>query len=546
MNKFSILLKINLINSLGLNNVKHGKKNGAKSTFVGAAFVIGIFLVAAMVVFYSSSMAFILKQFGMLDLLLAGSMIAGSLLVFFTSVYKAQGILFGGRDFEILGSLPVKTSVIISSKLIELLIFNYLFLALIIIPTSIIYFINSNVGPVFFLFMIAAFIFIPIIPIVAASILAFILSFAASKTKHKNAILTLLSIALVIVILAFSFKANDIINYAAANSTSIGEMLNKIYPPAYYYSNALSNLSIVSLIKLIIWSLIPFIIFTVVFAKGYKNINSKIREKYKKSDYRIIKLETSSMVIALFKKELKRYFSSPVYVMNTSLGLILAAIAAIVCIFDGKEELINSLAASNGFDIAVIEQYINEFFQFVPIIILLFCVGLSCTTGASISIEGKNFWILKSLPVRTIDILKSKIGVNLALSIPTIILCTILFWIGFDLTPINVLLTFLIPALLAVFVAVSGVIINLYFPKLDWSNEVQVVKQSLSSMISIFLGVVLVAIIMGLCYISIRFLKITNIYIYLAGMTVLFLTLDIISIVILKKKAVKLFERLSC
>ena len=106
--------------------------------------------------------------------------------------------------------------------------------------------------------------------------------------------------------------------------------------------------------------------------------------------------------------------------------------------------------------------------------------------------------------------------------------------------------TLLIPTLLAVLVAVSGVIINLYFPKMEWKNETQVVKQSLSSMVSMFMGVILVAIVIGICYLSIKYLHITNIYVYLAGITVLLAILDVVSVIILKTKGENLFNKLGC
>ena len=81
---------------------------------------------------------------------------------------------------------------------------------------------------------------------------------------------------------------------------------------------------------------------------------------------------------------------------------------------------------------------------------------------------------------------------------------------------------------------------------MDWKNETQVVKQSLSSMISMFMGVILVALVIGACYLSNKYLHITNIYVYLGGITVLLGVLDVASIIILKTKGEKLFNKLSC
>lgn len=487
-----------------------------------------------------------LNQFGMLDLILISSVIMSVLFVLFTSIYKAQGVLFGSKDFENLMSLPIKPSVVLTSKMLELLLLNYLFTALVLIPTSIVYFRNASVSPLFFLFMLISILFVPLLPVVVASICAFGLSYISSKTKHKNIILTVLSIIFLVGFMAASFKMNDIMNYVIANSSSIASAMTKVFPPAYYYADALANLSVSSLGMLIIWSVVPFIIFVAIFARSFKSINLRLGETFKKSNYKMTSLKTSSPTVALFKKELRRYLSSSIYVMNTSVGMLLVLMAAVAAAFVGAEGFIKIMMQSGDADITMAINAMKDMLQFMPLMLICFGVGISCTTGSSISLEGKNLWILKSSPVKAFDIFKGKIAVNLALTIPSIILCTILFWIGFDLTFVNTMWTLLIPTLLAVLVAVSGVIINLYFPKMEWKNETQVVKQSLSSMVSMFMGVILVAIVIGICYLSIKYLHITNIYVYLAGITVLLAILDVVSVIILKTKGENLFNKLGC
>ena len=546
MNKLFILLKANIINSLGINNIKNIKYCGVKKVFVLFSFLISIIAIGALVILYASGMAIMLKQFGMMDLILVLAVFMSVLFAFFTSIYKAQGVLFSYSDFENLIVLPIKSSVILASKMIELLLLNYLFTTLILIPTSIVYFKNVNISPLFFVFMIVAILFIPLIPIVVASIFAFGLRYISSKTRYKNMFLNILSILFLVIFMMVSFKISDILNYIITNSKSITEVIIKIYPLAYYYANALANLNIISLLKLIIWSIIPFGIFIVVFAKGFKAINLKLSESYKKSNYEMTSLITLSPSVALLKKEIKRYFSSSVYMMNTSVGIILVIILAVVTVFIGSEGMINLMLQSGDKDVYILVNMFSDFLQFVPLIIISFGVGLSCTTGSSISLEGKNIWILKSSPIRTEDIFKGKIGLNLIILIPSIAVSTMLFWIGFELTFINAIWTFLIPILLAVLVSISGLIVNLYFPNLDYKNETQVVKQSLSSFISMFLGIVLVAITIGICYLSIKYLHITNIYVYLGGIAALLIVLDIVLVIILKTKGENLFNKLSC
>ncbi len=52
-------------------------------------------------------------------------------------------------------------------------------------------------------------------------------------------------------------------------------------------------------------------------------------------------------------------------------------------------------------------------------------ISMSCTTCVSLSLEGKNLWILKSMPIEDITICKSKILMNLTLQIPAALLAAL-------------------------------------------------------------------------------------------------------------------------
>ena len=94
-------------------------------------------------------------------------------------------------------------------------------------------------------------------------------------------------------------------------------------------------------------------------------------------------LKSSSILKNLYFKEVKRYFSSPIYVLNTSFGLILILIASIASIFYDKEQIL-----------AVFELSTNGQIFNLLVVAIIFIAFVSNTTSSSISIEG-NLWILK-------------------------------------------------------------------------------------------------------------------------------------------------------
>ena len=138
-------------------------------------------------------------------------------------------------------------------------------------------------------------------------------------------------------------------------------------------------------------------------------------------------LKGSTQLTALIKKEIKRYFASPIYVINTIIGPILLLGMSIATIFMGDEVLATIL------EVEIVKEIIPVF-----VIVVVCCIlVLSCTTNSSISLEGKNLWILKSSPIKPIVIFKAKIALNLILILPALLIADIIFAFSLKLSAIQ-------------------------------------------------------------------------------------------------------------
>ena len=103
--------------------------------------------------------------------------------------------------------------------------------------------------------------------------------------------------------------------------------------------------------------------------------------------------------------------------------------------------------------------------------------------ATSISMEGKDIWILKSLPLTTKAVLDAKILMNLLLFLPFYILAEILLFLALRPGGLGGVWLVVIPAAIILFSCVYGITIDLHFPVLDWEDEVRVVKQSASALL---------------------------------------------------------------
>ena len=111
----------------------------------------------------------------------------------------------------------------------------------------------------------------------------------------------------------------------------------------------------------------------------------------------------------------------------------------------------------------------------------VFC--MMTTTATSISMEGKNWWILKSLPLSAKNILDGKILMNLLLILPFYFLSELFLIFALKPGAGELLWMILIPAEIILFSCVYGITVNLHFPVLEWESEVRIVKQSASAML---------------------------------------------------------------
>ena len=199
---------------------------------------------------------------------------------------------------------------------------------------------------------------------------------------------------------------------------------------------------------------------------------------------------------ALLVRERIRYFSLPVYLTNTACGLLFAAVFVllVVLIPDKINPYIYQLA---------------EYFQVSPsdydvLFIYAFSIltTISCTTYASISIEGKQIEALKSLPIAAKSIFHAKVLHHLALSVPTIFALNTIMALYLQWSFPKFMLGYALPLLCSVFIGTMGYILNLIFPNFEWENVTHIIKQSLPAILTSLIGVVVTC---GTAYLLLKF-----------------------------------------
>ena len=90
-------------------------------------------------------------------------------------------------------------------------------------------------------------------------------------------------------------------------------------------------------------SLLIFGIFALVVGKKFKSINTYMNSNHTKSNYKMESLKQGSPLLALYKKEIKRFFSSSLYMMNTAVGIVMLTLGAIATVILKPDQLVRIL-----------------------------------------------------------------------------------------------------------------------------------------------------------------------------------------------------------
>lgn len=413
-----------------------------------------------------------------------------TILTLVEGIYKSQGILFDAKDNDLLFSLPIEKSKILFVRIFKLLSFQFLYNALFMIPAYVVYIYYEHPGISFYLISILMTFLLPIIPTVISSIIGYIVKAVSVKFKAKKIVQTVFTMIIFFGIFYISLNTQGILKNIINNAESINAVIKKVYYPAGAYIDLIQNFNITTLLILIVINIVPLAIFIMIASKFYFGIISKSSEKGKSKKIKSIesKVKVKSKLSALVSKELKRYFSSTVYIFNTSFGLILLLIITIAMSVN-INGVINTITEGEGMGIDI-----NTIISLMPKIFFCLVTYTACMTSitsSSISLEGKSFNITKSLPISVDTILLSKILMSCIITMPVILISDLIFFIAFQVEIIDILFILTISILMPILIAIIGLFTNLKYPKMNASSDTEVVKQSMSTTIAVFSGMIL-------------------------------------------------------
>lgn len=236
---------------------------------------------------------------------------------------------------------------------------------------------------------------------------------------------------------------------------------------------------------------------------------------------------------ALLGKEFCRFLKSPNYMLNCGLGIVLMLVTAVAVIW--KSDAIIGVMSS------MTAQW-EGLLALIAAAAIAMTTSMNDITAPSVSLEGKNIWLLQVLPVSGRQVLMAKLEMHVILTlIPAAVLtgCVLLvlkleIYYSVFVTVVAILFIFMM--------AMIGLVLGLKMPNLTWTNEIVPIKQSMSVMIALFGGWAVVLVLAGIYYLIV---DVVNPLVYFVMVIALLLVICTALFYWIRTKGAQIFETLS-
>ncbi len=463
-----------------------GNKGKALTILLSALMVYAVGCIVFLAVMMNVGMCGPLAGAGLSWLYFAMAALSAFTLGFFVTVFMAERQLFAARDNELLLSLPIPARDILISRMLILALSTYLGAALMLIPAGVVYAVTVGFTAAGAVFYVLAGLVLPLGSLALACLVGQVLAWLSARARHKS----LTSVLATALFLGLYFAAvgngNRALSYLVQNGGAVAAHVQFWAAPAYWFGMAAMGSTLCALAAVAL-PVLGFVLVYIWLGRSFYRITTT-RVAAPKVRYREKRAARQSARRALWLCELRHFGATPGWVVNGGMGALMAVACGVVLLIkrDALEQLFAVMPGA------------------VPAAGLLaaamcFCTGTCLISSASISLQGKTLWILRSCPVQGGTVLKCMAAVQMTVSMPAMFLGSLLGALGLGLDAVQTAAVLAAGTAYAVLTAYLGVAINVCWPKFDWMTETQAVKQSLSTLLAMLVGFVLVA-VPGLVY----------------------------------------------
>lgn len=527
---FKVLFKKQLLEiSRGFfQNSKTGKRR-SKTGIVGT--IVVYFLLIGLIFFGVFTMAKSTCEFlcanSLVWLYFAIVSVLAIFLGVFGSVFNTYSATFLAKDNDLLLSMPIRPSDILKVRFIGVYVTGAIYTAAVFLPSYLAYLIYAQ--PTITSVLTSMLLFFDLTLAVAALSCAFgfLVAVISVKIKRKSIVSVVAAIVFLAIYYFISFKSTDFIEDILANGEEFAAGV-KLYAYPLYAFGKVGEGSLIFAGACTAILLVVFVCVYLLLKRSFLKISTIKGGAVKRVRGKIAKRKSVSA--ALISREFKRYFSSAAYILNCSMSSVLMTAFA-VFVFIKANDIRNIISGLNVGDVLA------------PIIsgIIAIFASMNYLCAPSVSLEGKTLYLLKSFPIKTSKILKSKIELHIILTLPPVLFLSVALCYAVNLSVGLAVLVVFVNTCFTVLVAEFDLMMGLIFPNFSYTNESVAVKQGTAVFLSMCGGWAITAAFVGIFFLFNCFSSKIISFVIIA--VAVFISAAALGLLVFSK-GVKIFEKL--
>jgi ABC-2 type transport system permease protein len=476
------LTKIFLISSFGKGGSK--KKNGTgKILLYGLlfAYLIGVFA------FLSYEILTGLMALEQQESFIGFVLMAIITLVLFTTVISTMNVLYFSKDNRFILPLPLRPVEVLSAKINTLLAYVYLEEMMLGLAPLLMYGILTKQSILYYPLMILVLLLLPMVPLLIVAFIVICIMALTGGIRNKSLVqlvtMTLsILFSLIVSMLSSSMSSGEDVMALMDTAGSLVEIYKKAFPTMPMAIETLTGFSFQSLILLAAVSLIFYLLVCVFAQKLY--YRGMLGSLYSSSGVSNKKLDeqnayrSKGLFFSYVMKELRVYLRKPVFFVQLILPcLILPAFTIGITYFSIVSQLDRQTIMEGLSQIYASRQY--DFYIFAIVAIAaMFLSMYSFISTVAVSKDGHDAYAMKYLPVPFHKQLIFKMIPDIVMCLFSYLVVGLMAMILFRL-PLRYLLLSLPVAVLYSILHGFLILSDVRKPKLEWTNEMQIVKKNL-------------------------------------------------------------------
>ena len=458
------------------------KKNKSRSK-AGIAVMFALFAVlmvgvlGGMFTYLSFSLCRPLAQAGVGWLYFVIMSLLSILLGVFGSVFNTYSGLYLAKDNDLLLSMPIPVRAILISRLLGVYLMGLMYSGIVLLPAVIVYWIFVEASLPAIAGGLTLILCISILVLVLSCILGWVVAKISVRMKNKSFTTVAVSLIFIGLYYFFYFKAQTLLQTLISNAAVYGE---EIRGAAYglYLFGRIGEGYWMGMLILILVMLAAFAATFLVLSRTFVDIVTDTGKTERKI-YKEKTVKQRSVSSALLGKEFARFTSSAGYMLNCGLGILILLAGGVMLLWKG------SMVSE------VLYQVFGETRGAIPVLAcaaLCMMASMNDMAAPSVSLEGKNLWIVNTLPVTPWQILKAKLSMQLYLTVPPLLFCSICLIPLLQEKPAIKVLVVVLALAFSVFSALFGMSLGTKRANFSWTSEMTPVKQSLAVFLTMMSG----------------------------------------------------------